>query len=213
MERTGDPIYEGSRSLYTRSPPLTRANLNRSQSVYAKSTNNGVPLAPIVGDIRYAAMPHRESFRQTNAVSGGPLISTGGGVVAQQSAYSPMPSGLGSSNPSNQNHQNQQKQGAAESFYGGATAGGRDIYMKHSLRGGGDPIYMKKQQQRDSNESAYGGSYHSSNGSAASKPGVAAPIHQCSSNNNNNARKESHATSSHQTSYYHRGQQSPAAQY
>lgn len=138
MERTGDPIYEGSRSLYTRSPPLTRANLNRSQSVYAKSTNNGVPLAPIVGDIRYAAMPHRESFRQTNAVSGGPLISTGGGVVAQQSAYSPMPSGLGSSNPSNQNHQNQQKQGAAESFYGGATAGGRDIYMKHSLRGGGD---------------------------------------------------------------------------
>lgn len=35
-ERT-ESIYEGSRSLYTRSPPLTRANLSRSQSVYTKT--------------------------------------------------------------------------------------------------------------------------------------------------------------------------------
>lgn len=32
-----EPIYGGTRSLYCKSPPLTRANLHRSQSVYAKS--------------------------------------------------------------------------------------------------------------------------------------------------------------------------------
>lgn len=32
-----EPIYSGTRSMYCRSPPLTRANLHRSQSVYAKS--------------------------------------------------------------------------------------------------------------------------------------------------------------------------------
>lgn len=32
-----EPIYGGTRSMYCRSPPLTRANLQRSQSVYAKS--------------------------------------------------------------------------------------------------------------------------------------------------------------------------------
>lgn len=32
-----EPIYGGTRSMYCKSPPLTRANLNRSQSVYAKS--------------------------------------------------------------------------------------------------------------------------------------------------------------------------------
>lgn len=32
-----ESLYGGTRSLYCKSPPLTRANLNRSQSVYAKS--------------------------------------------------------------------------------------------------------------------------------------------------------------------------------
>uniref|UniRef100_A0A1Y9J072 Aquaporin n=1 Tax=Anopheles quadriannulatus TaxID=34691 RepID=A0A1Y9J072_ANOQN len=32
-----EPIYGGTKSMYCKSPPLTRANLNRSQSVYAKS--------------------------------------------------------------------------------------------------------------------------------------------------------------------------------
>lgn len=32
-----EPIYGGTRSMYCKSPALTRANLNRSQSVYAKS--------------------------------------------------------------------------------------------------------------------------------------------------------------------------------
>ncbi|KZC14448.1 PREDICTED: neurogenic protein big brain [Dufourea novaeangliae] len=37
LERV-ESIYGGTKSLYCKSPPLTRANLNRSQSVYAKST-------------------------------------------------------------------------------------------------------------------------------------------------------------------------------
>ncbi|XP_018578366.1 neurogenic protein big brain-like isoform X2 [Anoplophora glabripennis] len=40
LER-GESIYGGTKSLYCNSPPLTRANLNRSQSVYAKS-NTGI---------------------------------------------------------------------------------------------------------------------------------------------------------------------------
>ena len=35
-----EPIYGGTKSLYCKSPQLTRANLNRSQSVYTKSSNN-----------------------------------------------------------------------------------------------------------------------------------------------------------------------------
>ncbi|CAG9816867.1 unnamed protein product [Phaedon cochleariae] len=40
LER-GESLYGGTKSLYCNSPPLTRANLNRSQSVYAKS-NTGI---------------------------------------------------------------------------------------------------------------------------------------------------------------------------
>ncbi|XP_071441532.1 neurogenic protein big brain [Hetaerina americana] len=36
-----ESIYGGTKSLYTKSPPLTRANLNRSQSVYSKTPNQG----------------------------------------------------------------------------------------------------------------------------------------------------------------------------
>lgn len=49
-----EPIYGGTRSMYCKSPPLTRANLNRSQSVYTKSNTainreflpRGGPLVP-----------------------------------------------------------------------------------------------------------------------------------------------------------------------
>ncbi|KAJ9593796.1 hypothetical protein L9F63_027559, partial [Diploptera punctata] len=38
-----ESLYGGTKSLYTKSPPLTRANLNRSQSVYSK-----VPAGPVL---------------------------------------------------------------------------------------------------------------------------------------------------------------------
>lgn len=34
---TQEPLYSGTKSLYSRSPPMARSNLNRSQSVYTKS--------------------------------------------------------------------------------------------------------------------------------------------------------------------------------
>lgn len=77
-----ESIYEGSRSLYTRSPPLTRANLSRSQSVYTKNS-----------------APHVYQREQPRP---GPLYPA-------QSLY-PMPSS--NANPISQNHQNQQRQGA-----------------------------------------------------------------------------------------------------
>lgn len=39
LERV-ESLYGGTKSLYCKSPPLTRANLNRSQSVYAKSNHS-----------------------------------------------------------------------------------------------------------------------------------------------------------------------------
>lgn len=44
LERA-ESLYGGTKSLYCKSPPLTRANLNRSQSVYTKtnSTTNVIP--------------------------------------------------------------------------------------------------------------------------------------------------------------------------
>lgn len=42
LERV-ESLYGGTRSLYCKSPPLTRANLHRSQSVYAKSAGGGGP--------------------------------------------------------------------------------------------------------------------------------------------------------------------------
>jgi hypothetical protein len=53
MKNGPEPIYS-PRSMYAKSPPLTRANLNRSQSVYAKTppaalvarTGGGPPLLP-----------------------------------------------------------------------------------------------------------------------------------------------------------------------
>jgi len=38
-----EPLYEGSRSLYTRSPVLTRANLSRSQSLYHSKSIHNLP--------------------------------------------------------------------------------------------------------------------------------------------------------------------------
>jgi len=38
-----EPLYEGSRSLYARSPVLTRANLSRSQSLYHSKSIQNLP--------------------------------------------------------------------------------------------------------------------------------------------------------------------------
>lgn len=88
-----EPIYGGTRSMYCRSPPLTRANLHRSQSVYTKSN----------------VAINRES---TGVIRAGPLVPA-------QSLY-PLrvaPTSQQNTHLQNQNVQNQMQQ-RSESIYG-----------------------------------------------------------------------------------------------
>nr|CAD7407687.1 unnamed protein product [Timema cristinae] len=85
-----ESLYGGTKSLYAKSPPLTRANLNRSQSVYSKVISG-------------PAANHREGFPRS-----GPLVPS-------QSLY-PMSFNQNTAT-TNQNVQNQQNQ-RSESIYG-----------------------------------------------------------------------------------------------
>lgn len=89
-----ESIYEGTRSMYCKSPPLTRANLNRSQSVYAKSQT------------------------AINRDLGGGGIPRPGPLVPAQSLYPLRVTGTQqNSHLQNQNVQNQLNQ-RSESIYG-----------------------------------------------------------------------------------------------
>lgn len=83
-----EPIYGGTRSMYCKSPPLTRANLNRSQSVYTKSNT---------------------AINREFAPRSGPLVPA-------QSLY-PLRVNAQNSHLQNQNVQNQMQQ-RSESIYG-----------------------------------------------------------------------------------------------
>lgn len=69
-----EPIYGGTRSMYCRSPPLTRANLNRSQSVYTKSntainrefTPRSGPLVPAQSLYRVNAQTQSSHLQNQN---------------------------------------------------------------------------------------------------------------------------------------------------
>lgn len=84
-----EPIYGGTRSMYCRSPPLTRANLNRSQSVYTKS----------------------------NTAINRDILPRAGPLVPAQSLYPMRITHTQSSHLQNQNVQNQLQQ-RSESIYG-----------------------------------------------------------------------------------------------
>lgn len=86
-----EPLYEGSRSLYTRSPVLTRANLSRSQSLYhSKSTHNLPPrdYLPRPGPL----LPAQSLY---------PMTTTAGTTVCNTDR---------AERPDRQNQQNQQRQ-------------------------------------------------------------------------------------------------------
>ena len=103
-----ESIYGGTKSLYCKSPPLTRANLNRSQSVYAKSTTGGRdglilpkpgPLVPAQSlyPIRLNSLNSQPSMRET-LQSSSPQAST----ISQPTQQN--------HNSTNQNMQNQLQQ-------------------------------------------------------------------------------------------------------
>lgn len=141
-----EPIYEGSRSLYTRSPPLTRANLSRSQSVYTKA----------------ATGPHVQSREH---------IRPGGPLYPAQSLY-PMIQ-TSNANPVNQNQQNQQRQGAGvgggggENIYG-AKPSAREIYGK--IPGGRSDYGYSGMKKQDSSDNTYNSFISNSTTSSSKMP-------------------------------------------
>ncbi|KAL1123072.1 hypothetical protein AAG570_002160 [Ranatra chinensis] len=135
-----ESLYGGTKSLYCKSPPLTRANLNRSQSVYTKTPGGGPP------------MLHRPE----------PGMPRPGPLVPAQSLYPMRLNSVSSSSSAataaaNQNQQNQQRLGG-DGLYGPRPQGppqgsGVDrIYRK--LPGRPESVYNQRQQQ-DGGESSY----------------------------------------------------------
>ncbi|XP_043529348.1 neurogenic protein big brain isoform X2 [Frieseomelitta varia] len=111
LERV-ESIYGGTKSLYCKSPPLTRANLNRSQSVYAKSTSGARDglMIPKPGPLVPAQSLYPIRIGQTG--------SSSGGRDSQQQNGSNGPSQSSQNhNSTNQNMQNQLQQ-CTQSIYG-----------------------------------------------------------------------------------------------
>ncbi|XP_006621735.1 neurogenic protein big brain [Apis dorsata] len=107
LERV-ESIYGGTKSLYCKSPPLTRANLNRSQSVYAKSssgTRDGL-MIPKPGPLVPAQSLYPIRIGQTGSNSGRESQQQNGQNQNSQNH-----------NSTNQNMQNQLQQ-CTQSIYG-----------------------------------------------------------------------------------------------
>nr|AMZ04828.1 big brain [Cimex lectularius] len=118
-----ESLYGGTKSLYCKSPPLTRANLNRSQSVYSKSTGPPMLHRPEAGAPRPGPLVPAQSLYPMRLNS---VQTTGTNTVA-----------------ANQNQQNQQRLGA-EGIYGTRPPAGERIYRK--LPGRPESVYGQRQQ-------------------------------------------------------------------
>lgn len=97
-----EPLYGGTRSMYCKSPPLTRSNLNRSQSVYTKSQT---AINRDFGSRPGPLVPAQSLYPMR--VPGG-----NGGSGAGQNGGGPNQSHLQNQNVQNQMHQR------SESIYG-----------------------------------------------------------------------------------------------
>ncbi|XP_046383823.1 neurogenic protein big brain [Ischnura elegans] len=154
-----ESIYGGTKSLYTKSPPLTRANLNRSQSVYSKTPPQGVN--------RNAGFSPRP----------GPLVPA-------QSLY-PMRTGEGM--VANGGNSGMMMNPRSESIYGVrsvANMGGGGVYGTTSAKsnqgnngpsGRQDSVYAPTARRQDSTDSSYGS--YQSNGVYGKTRGDSQPRH------------------------------------
>lgn len=223
-----ESVYGGTKSLYCRSPPLTRANLNRSQSVYTKS-NSAI---------------NRE------------VIPRPGPLVPAQSLY-PMRLNQQQNHLQNQNVQNQLQQRSESSFgLRGVAAGtsSRDPYgaigsnTAHSTRNdasGTDnikfeenpkgrsnrpesmyglvPGHSRQAQSDDSNYAYYGsskrpananGGYHNGPPSVASKSSCSSATYGQRTVDGKHAPTQVISVGSNATSFHHPlPQHSPSGQY
>ncbi|XP_024942632.1 neurogenic protein big brain isoform X2 [Cephus cinctus] len=105
-----ESIYGGTKSLYCKSPPLTRANLNRSQSVYAKSTSG--PRDGLVIPKPGPLVPAQSLYPMRIGQSS----QTGRDTLTSQNSPSSQ-SQTQNHNSTNQNMQNQLQQ-CTQSIYG-----------------------------------------------------------------------------------------------
>ncbi|XP_043470341.1 neurogenic protein big brain isoform X1 [Leptopilina heterotoma] len=126
LERV-ESIYGGTKSLYCKSPPLTRANLNRSQSVYAKSTSgtrDGLmfpkpgPLVPAQSLYPIRIGTHTsQNFINRDTTTATTTITTPHHHQNSQSSQTNTQSQSQNHNSTNQNMQNQLQQ-CTQSIYG-----------------------------------------------------------------------------------------------
>ncbi|XP_043284211.1 neurogenic protein big brain [Venturia canescens] len=127
LERV-ESIYGGTKSLHCKSPPLTRANLNRSQSVYSKSTSGprDAFMIPKPGPLVPAQSLYPLRTGQNTLPSGGIGWKDGFTLLSNQPTQSPPQAAGGlhapqnqsqNHNSTNQNMQNQLAQ-CTQSIYG-----------------------------------------------------------------------------------------------
>ncbi|XP_057334205.1 neurogenic protein big brain-like [Microplitis mediator] len=119
LERV-ESIYGGTKSLYCKSPPLTRANLNRSQSVYAKSTSS--PRDGFVIPKPGPLVPAQSLYQMRLGQASLPLpsrepLSSIIGAPQQSSSSASSHNPTQNHNSTNQNMQNQLQQ-CTQSIYG-----------------------------------------------------------------------------------------------
>ncbi|XP_063976979.1 neurogenic protein big brain [Diachasmimorpha longicaudata] len=110
-----ESIYGGTKSLYCKSPPLTRANLNRSQSVYAKSTSG--PREGLVIPKPGPLAPAQSLYHMRIGPTTLPLPSREQGASSVSSSQPGSHSQAQNHNSTNQNMQNQ-LQACTQSIYG-----------------------------------------------------------------------------------------------
>ncbi|CAH0562204.1 unnamed protein product [Brassicogethes aeneus] len=140
LERV-ESIYGGTKSLYCKSPPLTRANLNRSQSVYTKS----------------------------NSALNRDVVPKPGPLVPAQSLY-PMRLNQNQNYVQNQNAQNQMQQ-RSESIYGvrGVTPGTATRTAEQNYTTTERAVYGTRANSNQTNEGKYDDNA-SSKGSTSRRP-------------------------------------------
>ncbi|XP_075151426.1 MIP channel family protein big brain [Haematobia irritans] len=142
FDQPQEPLYGGTRSMYCRSPTLTRTNLNRSQSVYAKSNTNinrdvlprSGPLVPAQSLYRMNVQQNQQQQQQQHQQSSHLQNQNVQNQMQQRSE-----SIYGSSNRQNQQQQQQQHQGQMPHHLTGQL-------MQHQPQGTTAPNQQQRQQ-------------------------------------------------------------------
>lgn len=184
-----EPIYGGTRSMYCKSPPLTRANLNRSQSVYAKSNSainrefmpRAGPLVPAQSLYPLRMSTHGQSSHLQNQNVQNQMQQRSESIYGIRSSMRQEPRTMP---PSSAGHSGENGATGFQSVYGTRANPSQDLvkFERETARDEGkmfsnrqcrpDSMYGSSQrrgQSTQSDDSSYG-SYHGSNPQTSSTP-------------------------------------------